>query len=89
MLGSGVAYHSWGEIILTVCHVLNRIPKYRSVMTPCETFKCRQPNTSYFRTCGCLTYVRIPDFKRLNFSNIVYECVYIGYGFDNNYIHIV
>ncbi|CAJ2638290.1 unnamed protein product [Trifolium pratense] len=79
MLNSGAAAHWWGEIILTVCFVLNRVPKSKEMISPYETLKKRQPNLSYLRTWGCLAYVRIPDPKRVKLASRAYECVFIGY----------
>ena len=61
MMNSGAAPHWWGEILLTVCYVLNRVPKSKSNISPYEIVKKRQPNLSYLRTWGCLAYVRILD----------------------------
>lgn len=33
-LNSGVASHWWEEILLTVCYVLNRVPKSKSKISP-------------------------------------------------------
>ena len=79
LLNSGAASHWWGEILLTVCYVLNRVPKSKSKISPYEILKNRQPNLSYFRTWGCLAYVRIPDPKRIKLASRAYECVFIGY----------
>ena len=79
MINSGVAPHWWGEILLTVCYVLNRVPKSKSKISPYEIVKKRQPNLYYLRTWGCLAYVRIPDPKRVKLASRAYECVFIGY----------
>ncbi|KAK2408198.1 hypothetical protein QL285_043729 [Trifolium repens] len=79
MLTSGAATHWWGEIILTVCFVLNRVPKSKRDISAYEILKKRQPNLSYLRTWGCLAYVRKPDPKRVKLASRAYECVFIGY----------
>ena len=38
---------------------------------------------SYFRTWGCLAYVRIPDPKRIKLASRAYECVFIGYAINS------
>ncbi|KAK2356784.1 hypothetical protein QL285_094109 [Trifolium repens] len=83
MLYSGVAPHWWGEILLTVCYVLNRVPKVKNTVSPYEILKKRQPNLSYLRTWGCLAYVRIPDPKRVKLASRAYECAFIGYASNN------
>ena len=61
LLSSGAASHWWGEVLLTVCYVLNRVPNSKSKISPYEIWKAKKPNVSYFRTWGCLAYVRKPD----------------------------
>ncbi|XP_021741961.1 uncharacterized protein LOC110708182 [Chenopodium quinoa] len=82
-LYSGAADHWWGEILLTVCYVLNRIPKTKSKVSPYEILRNKRPNISYFRTWGCLAYVRIPDPKRVKLASRAYECVFIGYAINS------
>lgn len=79
MMNFGAAPHWWGGILLTVCYVLNRVPKSKSKISPYEILNKIQPNLSYLRTSGCLTYVRIPNLKRVKLSSRAYECVFIGY----------
>ena len=83
MLSSSATSFWWGEILLTVCYVLNRIPKSKSKTSPYEILKKRQPNLSYLRTWGCLAYVRIPDPKRVKLASRAYECVFIGYAINS------
>ncbi|KAK2429298.1 putative mitochondrial protein [Trifolium repens] len=83
MLNSGAAPHWWGEILLTVCYVINRIPKTKNKISPFEILRKRQPKLSYFRTWGCLAYVRIPDPKRVKLASRAYECVFIGYALNS------
>ncbi|KAK2362991.1 myosin-16 [Trifolium repens] len=83
MLYVGAASHWWGEIILNVFYILNRVPKANIVVSPYEILKKRQLNLSYLRTWGCLTHVRIPDPKRVKLASRAYECVFIGYAANN------
>ncbi len=83
MLNSGAASHWWGEILLTVCYVLNRVLKSKNKISPFEILNKRQPNVSYFRTWGCLAYVRIPDPKKVKLASRAYECVFIGYAVNS------
>ena len=64
---------------MTVCCVLNRVPKCKSNLSPYEILKNKKPNVSYMRVWGCLAYVRIPDPKRSKLASRAYECVFIGY----------
>jgi len=83
MLNSEDASHWWGEILLTVCFVLNRVPKSKNKISPYEILKKRQPNLSYFRTWVCLAYVRIPYPKRVKLASKAYECAFIGYAINS------
>lgn len=83
LISSGAASHWWGEALMTVCYVLNRIPKSKTQVTPFELWKNRKPNVSYFRTWGCLAYVRKPDPKRSKLSSRAYECVFVGYSLNS------
>ncbi|KAM1925822.1 hypothetical protein ACFX13_033067 [Malus domestica] len=79
LLSSGAASYWWGEIVLTVCYVLNRIPNSKTNISPYEIWKNKKPNVLYFRTWGCLAYVRKPDTKRSKLASRAFECVFIGY----------
>ena len=61
MLGTfGTAKAWWGEVVLTACHVLNRVPTKNSDITPYEEWKGRKPSLHYLRTWGCLSLDRRP-----------------------------
>lgn len=83
MINSGAAPHWWGEALLTVCYVLNRVPNAKTKVSPFELWKGRKPNVSYFKTWGCLAYVRKPDPKRSKLSSRAYECVFLGYSVNS------
>ena len=83
LLSSGAATYWWGEILLTVCYVLNRVPNSRTKIFPYELWKNKKPNVSYLRIWGCLAYVRIPDPKRSKLASRAYECVFIGYAINS------
>ena len=79
LLNSGATSYWWGEILFTVCYVLNRVPNSKTYTSSTERWLNRKPNVSYFRVWGCLAYVRIPDPKRSKLASRAYECVFIGY----------
>jgi hypothetical protein len=39
-----------GEVVLTACHVLNRVPKKNKKKTPYDEWIGRRPSISYLRT---------------------------------------
>ena len=77
LLNSGAASHWWGEIILIVCHVLNRIPKTKMKISPYEIWKNIKRNMLYLKTWGCLAYLRIFDPKKSKLTNNACECSFI------------
>ena len=54
----------WGEVILTACHVLNRVPTKNKEITPFEEWEKKRLNLSYLRTWGCLAKVNVPINKK-------------------------
>jgi len=48
-------------------------------MTPEEKFTSKKPNVSHLRVFGCITYVDVPNKKRLKLDPKVEKCIFIGY----------
>jgi transposase InsO family protein len=46
----GLSKEWWGEVILTACHVLNKVPIKNEEITPFEEWKKKKLNISYLRT---------------------------------------
>jgi hypothetical protein len=61
---SGMPDIWWGEVVLTVCYVLNRVPPRNREATPYEGFKGRKSDLSHLRTWGCLAKVNVPLPKK-------------------------
>nr|CAD41546.2 OSJNBb0091E11.16 [Oryza sativa Japonica Group] len=59
---AGLSKEWWGEAILTVCHVLNKIPVKHKKVTPFEEWERKKLNLSYLRTWGCLAKSRDATF---------------------------
>ena len=68
-----------GEALLTVSHVLNKIPNRNKETTPYENWVGRKPSLSYFRTWGCLAKVNIPISKKRKLGPKTIDCVILGY----------
>jgi hypothetical protein len=47
---AGLSKEWWGEAILTVCHVLNRVPIKNKEVTPFEEWEKSRLNLSYLQT---------------------------------------
>jgi transposase InsO family protein len=70
----------WGEAVTTAFWILNRSPtKAVDGMTPFESWHGRRPDVRYFRTFGCVTYVKTvkPHLKKLEDRGT--PVVFIGY----------
>jgi hypothetical protein len=69
----------WGEAILSVCCILNRISQKKSKITSYELWKKRKPNLSYFKVWECRAIVRLlePKIKKLGQKAI--KCIFLGY----------
>src|SRR5438128_4301818 len=61
---AGLSKAWWGEALLTLCHILNRVPNKNKEKTPYEEWVGRKPSLSYLRTWGYLAKVNIPISKK-------------------------
>ena len=67
LIDSSAPLNLWGEVVLTTCYILNRVPHKKTKSTPFELGKGHKPNLGYFKVWGCLAYVRLlvtPQSKR-------------------------
>jgi len=69
----------WGEAILTVNFVLNRVITKRSDITPYEAWSGRKSNVNFLRTRGCLAKVNIPEPKKRKLGPKTVDCIFIEY----------
>jgi hypothetical protein len=80
---SGMPDIWWGEAVLTVCYVLNRVPPRNRETMPYEGFKGRKPDLSHLWTWGCLAKVNVPLSKKRNLDPKTVDCVFLGYAHNN------
>ncbi|GJY62121.1 zinc finger, CCHC-type containing protein [Tanacetum coccineum] len=73
----------WGEAMLTICYLLNRVPNKRNMITPYELWTKRKPNLNYLRVWGCRAVVRLLDPKLKTLGERGIECIFVGYA-DNS-----
>ncbi len=69
----------WGEVVLTSCHVLNRVPNKNKEKTLYEDWVGRKPSLSYLRTWGCLAKVNVPITKKRKLGPKTMVSVFLGY----------
>lgn len=73
----------WGETMLIVCYILNRVPNKRNKITPYELWKKRKLNLNYFKVWGCRAIVKVSEPKRKKLGEGRIECVFLGYAKNN------
>ena len=49
LVSSGAPLNLWGEVILSACHIQNRIPYKKTGKTPYELWKGYAPNIAYLK----------------------------------------
>jgi len=79
LCNSGLNKSFWGEVILSACYILNRIPQKKSKITPYELWKKRKPNLSYFKVWACRAIVLLPELKIRKLGQKANECIFLGY----------
>ena len=52
LLHAKLNFNLWGEALLIVCHILNRIPMKKNEISPYDLWKGRKPNIGYFKVWG-------------------------------------
>lgn len=60
----------WGEVFLSTCYILNRIPSKKTKVSPYELWK-KKTNSSHFKVWGCQDIVRLPKIKIKKFGQKV------------------
>nr|GEX26775.1 zinc finger, CCHC-type [Tanacetum cinerariifolium] len=75
----GLSQGFWGEVMLTACYLLNRVPNKRNRITPYELWTKKKPNLNYLRVWGCRAAVRLSDLKLKTLGERGIECIFIGY----------
>ena len=69
----------WGEVILSACHLQNRIQYKKTSKTPYELWKGHEPNLKYLKVWRCLAKVMLPDPKKRKIGLKTFDCMFIGY----------
>ena len=83
LIESSAPLHFLGEAILTVCHVLNKVPLKKSHTITFEMWKGHKPNLGYLREWGCLAYVRLIDPKMPKLGIRATTYAFLGYAINS------
>ena len=81
---SKLNFNLWGEVLLTACHILNRIPMKKNEISPYELWKGRKPSIGYFKVWGCLAYCKKNEHNRTNLGSRAIKCVFVSYVNNSN-----
>jgi hypothetical protein len=78
---SGLPASFWGDAVLTVQYVRNRVPTSTipDGATPFEVFHGKKPDLSHLRVWGCQCFVAIPPELRTKGGPRRFEGLFIGY----------
>ena len=69
----------WAEAATWSVHIINRSPTAAVTnKTPEECWTGNKPNVAHFRIFGCVTYVHVPNEKRIKLEDKSYKCVFLG-----------
>ena len=58
IISARLPFNLWGEVLLTACHVHNRVLPKKIQSSLYELWNGRKPNLSYFKVWGCIAYFR-------------------------------
>ena len=73
----------WGEAILSVCHLQNRISYKKTGKRPYELWKGYAPNLKYLKLWGCLAKVMLPGPKKRKIGSKTSDCMFIRYAINS------
>ena len=81
LLYATVPSEFWGEAILTIAHLINRIPtSYNSGMSPFEKLYGYTPDYSSLRVFSSTCFVLSLHVEHSKLSTRSVMCVFLGYG---------
>ena len=70
----------WGDFLIAVVYVLNRVISSTSTKTPYELFFGTKPDLNNLRVIGCRAYPHTPDPIRKSLDPKSKPCWFVGYG---------
>lgn len=79
LLSSNLPDYMWGEVVLSACYILNRVPHEKLDKTLYELWKEFAPNLKFLKVWGCLTKIDLPDFRWVNVGSKTFDTAFIGY----------
>ncbi|GJR77373.1 zinc finger, CCHC-type containing protein [Tanacetum coccineum] len=74
----------WGEVMVTACYLLNRVPNKRNKITPYELWTKKKPNLNYLKVWGCTAVVSLPVQKLKTLDERGIECIFVIFAEHSN-----
>lgn len=72
--------HYWGDCVLAVVHVTNRLPTpVLKNITPYEVLYKEEPKYKHLREFGCLAFASNPSNNKDKFDARGVPCIFLGY----------
>ena len=69
LIDADLANQFWGEAVMTVTYLQNRLPTRAIEKTPHEAWYGKQPDQKHVRTFGCKAFKHVPDELRHKLDN--------------------
>jgi hypothetical protein len=69
----------WGEALMTISYILNRVPTKTANKTPYELWTERKPSLKYFRIWGCPAETRPYRLQENKLNERTVSCYFIEY----------
>lgn len=77
---SGLPRSFWGNAVLTVNYLKNRLPsKRQDIKTPYEMWHQKRPDIGHIRTYGCLVHVHVPSETRAKMNKVSRQGILVGF----------
>ena len=89
LASSDLPDNMWGEAVLSVNHILNKVPHKKLDKTPYELWKGHPPNLKLTKVWGCLAKVGLPSFKVDGIGSKTFDVVMIGYAENSSAYHFM
>jgi hypothetical protein len=82
-----VPKHFWGAVVLTACHLINRMPS--AILNHRSPFSLLYPNHASFpltlHVFGCVAFVHVLDCHQDKLAPRAHKCVFLGYSRTKGY----
>jgi hypothetical protein len=79
LLNAKLPNNLWGEALLTICCIHNRILSKKLNISSYEAWNGRKPNLNYFKVWGCVAFYKIVNPQRTKLGPRDLNSVFIGY----------